>query len=83
MCLQIKDLLKLLSWICFDVFFSQGTTTDTDLKKRRPGFHQPSMDYLDEPGARQRAMSVASILTNTMEGKDQAIYFLHVQAMTS
>lgn len=33
------------------------------------------MDYLDEPGARQRAMSVASILTNTMEGEDQAVYF--------
>uniref|UniRef100_A0A674PGM0 Sodium channel protein n=1 Tax=Takifugu rubripes TaxID=31033 RepID=A0A674PGM0_TAKRU len=46
----------------------EGTTTDTELKKRRSGFHQPSMDYLDEPGARQRAMSVASILTNTMEG---------------
>lgn len=30
------------------------------------------MDYLDEPGARQRAMSVASILTNTMEGNDRA-----------
>lgn len=46
----------------------QGTTTDTDLRKRRSGFLQPSMDYLDEPGARQRAMSAASILTNTMEG---------------
>lgn len=34
------------------------------------------MDYLDEPGGRQRAMSVASILTNTMEGKDGAIYVL-------
>ena len=27
------------------------------------------MDYLEEPGARQRALSIASILTNTMEGK--------------
>lgn len=27
------------------------------------------MDYLEEPGGRQRAMSVASILTNTMEGQ--------------
>lgn len=53
----------------------QGTTTDTELKKRRSGFHQQSMDYLDEPGGRQRAMSVASILTNTMEGNGQAIYF--------
>lgn len=58
------------------VFFLQGTTTDTELKKRRSGFRKPSMDYLDETVARQRAMSVASILTNTMEGQDHAIYFL-------
>lgn len=31
------------------------------------------MDYLEEPGGRQRAMSVASILTNTMEGKDLTV----------
>ncbi|KAM7365468.1 hypothetical protein PAMP_016389 [Pampus punctatissimus] len=51
---------------------SPGTTTDTELKKRRSGFHQPSMDYLDEPGGRQRAMSVASILTNTMEELEES-----------
>uniref|UniRef100_A0A7N6A6I8 Sodium channel protein n=1 Tax=Anabas testudineus TaxID=64144 RepID=A0A7N6A6I8_ANATE len=49
-----------------------GTTTDTELKKRRSGFHQPSMDYLEEPGGRQRAMSVASILTNTMEELEES-----------
>uniref|UniRef100_A0A8C4GKE4 Sodium channel protein n=1 Tax=Dicentrarchus labrax TaxID=13489 RepID=A0A8C4GKE4_DICLA len=32
----------------------------------------PSMDYLDEPGGRQRAMSVASILTNTMEELEES-----------
>ncbi|CAJ1087617.1 sodium channel%2C voltage-gated, type I like, alpha b isoform X3 [Xyrichtys novacula] len=51
---------------------SPGTTTDTELKKRRSGFHQPSMDYLDEPGGRPRAMSVASILTNTMEELEES-----------
>uniref|UniRef100_A0A671YBS6 Sodium channel protein n=1 Tax=Sparus aurata TaxID=8175 RepID=A0A671YBS6_SPAAU len=50
----------------------EGTTTDTELKKRRSGFHQPSMDYLEEPGGRQRAMSVASILTNTMEELEES-----------
>ncbi|XP_030010970.1 sodium channel protein type 2 subunit alpha-like [Sphaeramia orbicularis] len=50
----------------------EGTTTDTDIKKRRSGFLQPSVDYLDEPGARQRAMSVASILTNTMEELEES-----------
>ncbi|XP_053170797.1 sodium channel, voltage-gated, type I like, alpha b isoform X8 [Scomber japonicus] len=51
---------------------SLGTTTDTELKKRRTGFRQPSMDYLEEPGGRQRAMSVASILTNTMEELEES-----------
>ncbi|XP_034720275.1 sodium channel, voltage-gated, type I like, alpha b isoform X1 [Etheostoma cragini] len=50
----------------------EGTTTDTELKKRRSGFRKPSMDYLDETVARQRAMSVASILTNTMEELEES-----------
>uniref|UniRef100_A0A8C5D8Q8 Sodium channel protein n=1 Tax=Gouania willdenowi TaxID=441366 RepID=A0A8C5D8Q8_GOUWI len=50
----------------------EGTTTDTDPKKRRSGFHQQSVDYLDEPGGRPRAMSVASILTNTMEELEES-----------
>uniref|UniRef100_A0A3P9MN48 Sodium channel protein n=1 Tax=Oryzias latipes TaxID=8090 RepID=A0A3P9MN48_ORYLA len=50
----------------------EGTTTDTELKKRKSGFHQLSMDYLNEPGARQRALSVASILTNTMEELEES-----------
>ncbi|KAM3857132.1 sodium channel protein type 2 subunit alpha-like [Diretmus argenteus] len=50
----------------------EGTTTDTELKKRRSRSRQPSMDYLDEPVARHRAMSVASILTNTMEELEES-----------
>nr|XP_061802342.1 sodium channel protein type 2 subunit alpha-like isoform X3 [Nerophis lumbriciformis] len=45
---------------------SHGTTTDTEVRK------QHSIDYLDEPGGRQRAMSVASILTNTMEELEES-----------
>ncbi|XP_054651563.1 sodium channel, voltage-gated, type I like, alpha b isoform X1 [Dunckerocampus dactyliophorus] len=45
---------------------SPDTTSDTEVKKRR------SVDYLDEPGGRQRAMSVASILTNTMEELEES-----------
>ncbi|XP_033954757.1 sodium channel, voltage-gated, type I like, alpha b isoform X2 [Pseudochaenichthys georgianus] len=52
------------------VLLPEGTTTDAELKKRR--FRHPSMDYLDEPVARQRAMSVASILTNTMEELEES-----------
>lgn len=41
------------------------------------------MDYLDEPGGRQRAMSVASILTNTMEGEHRSVLLvLSVQFST-
>ncbi|XP_061760681.1 sodium channel, voltage-gated, type I like, alpha b [Nerophis ophidion] len=45
---------------------SPDTTTDTEVKKRH------SVDYLAEPGGRQRAMSVASILTNTMEELEES-----------
>ncbi|XP_061691957.1 sodium channel, voltage-gated, type I like, alpha b [Syngnathoides biaculeatus] len=44
----------------------EGTTTDTEVRKQR------SVDYLGEPGSRQRAMSVASILTNTMEELEES-----------
>uniref|UniRef100_A0A8C0GF70 Sodium voltage-gated channel alpha subunit 2 n=1 Tax=Chelonoidis abingdonii TaxID=106734 RepID=A0A8C0GF70_CHEAB len=46
----------------------EGTTTETELRKRRTSSYHISMDFLAEPRARQRAMSLASILTNTMEG---------------
>uniref|UniRef100_A0AAQ5YSS7 Sodium channel protein n=1 Tax=Amphiprion ocellaris TaxID=80972 RepID=A0AAQ5YSS7_AMPOC len=55
----------------FHALFSHSPPSNTELKKRR-SFHQPSMDYLDEPGGRQRAMSVASILTNTMEELEES-----------
>ncbi|KAG2458945.1 SCN1A protein, partial [Polypterus senegalus] len=48
------------------------TTTETDIKKRRSGSHNMSMDYLADPTARQRALSVASILTNTMEELEES-----------
>ncbi|XP_043549833.1 sodium channel, voltage-gated, type I-like, alpha isoform X1 [Chiloscyllium plagiosum] len=49
-----------------------GTNTETDLKKRRSGSHQFSMDFLEDPMQRQRALSVASILTNTMEELEES-----------
>ncbi|XP_038645635.1 sodium channel, voltage-gated, type I-like, alpha isoform X3 [Scyliorhinus canicula] len=50
----------------------EGTNTETDLKKRRTGSHQISMDFLEDPMQRQRALSVASILTNTMEELEES-----------
>ncbi|XP_061092056.1 sodium channel, voltage-gated, type I-like, alpha isoform X7 [Conger conger] len=51
---------------------SLGTTTETEIKKKRSGSQQPSMDFLEDPVARQRALSVASILTNTMEELEES-----------
>ncbi|XP_064166777.1 sodium channel protein type 2 subunit alpha-like isoform X1 [Anguilla rostrata] len=40
--------------------------------RKRSGSYQPSMDFLENPNARQRAMSVASIITNTMEELEES-----------
>ncbi|XP_012511275.1 PREDICTED: sodium channel protein type 2 subunit alpha [Propithecus coquereli] len=47
----------------------EGTTTETEIRKRRSSSYHVSMDLLEDPTSRQRAMSMASILTNTMEAK--------------
>ncbi|XP_035382658.1 sodium channel, voltage-gated, type I like, alpha b isoform X2 [Electrophorus electricus] len=49
----------------------EGTTTESEARKKRSGSHQTS-DYLDEAVARKRALSVASILTNTMEELEES-----------
>ncbi|OBS63700.1 hypothetical protein A6R68_07761, partial [Neotoma lepida] len=46
---------------------SNGTTTETEVRKRRLSSYQISMEMLEDSSGRQRAMSIASILTNTME----------------
>ncbi|XP_070813048.1 sodium channel protein type 2 subunit alpha isoform X9 [Pituophis catenifer annectens] len=51
---------------------SLGTTTETELRKRRSSSYHMSMDFLSDPTARQRAMSIASILTNTMEELEES-----------
>uniref|UniRef100_A0A8D0G622 Sodium channel protein n=1 Tax=Sphenodon punctatus TaxID=8508 RepID=A0A8D0G622_SPHPU len=50
----------------------EGTTTETELRKRRSSSYHVSMDFLAESTARQRAMSIASILTNTMEELEES-----------
>ncbi|XP_072903534.1 sodium channel, voltage-gated, type I-like, alpha isoform X1 [Hemitrygon akajei] len=49
-----------------------STNTEAIFKKRRSGSHQVSMDFLDDAIQRQRALSVASILTNTMEELEES-----------
>ncbi|XP_064826824.1 sodium channel protein type 2 subunit alpha-like [Oncorhynchus masou masou] len=51
----------------------EGTTTDSEMRLKKRRSRQASMAYLDEPDrARARAMSVASILTNTMEELEES-----------
>ncbi|XP_063174321.1 sodium channel protein type 2 subunit alpha isoform X11 [Candoia aspera] len=54
------------------ILYFQGTTTETELRKRRSSSYHMSMDFLSDPTARQRAMSIASILTNTMEELEES-----------
>ncbi|XP_006867094.1 PREDICTED: sodium channel protein type 2 subunit alpha [Chrysochloris asiatica] len=50
----------------------EGTTTETEIRKRRSSSYHVSMDLLEDPTTRQRAMSIASILTNTMEELEES-----------
>uniref|UniRef100_A0A8D2JC52 Sodium voltage-gated channel alpha subunit 1 n=1 Tax=Varanus komodoensis TaxID=61221 RepID=A0A8D2JC52_VARKO len=45
----------------------EATTTETEMKKRRSSSFHVSMDFLEDPTLRERAMSIASIISNTME----------------
>ncbi|XP_075173399.1 sodium channel protein type 2 subunit alpha-like isoform X1 [Anomaloglossus baeobatrachus] len=51
----------------------EGTTTETEIRKRKSSCYQVSLDLLEDPTImRQRALSVASILTNTMEELEES-----------
>uniref|UniRef100_A0A8C2YHJ6 Sodium channel protein n=1 Tax=Coturnix japonica TaxID=93934 RepID=A0A8C2YHJ6_COTJA len=50
----------------------EGTTTETEMRKRISGSFHVSMDYLEDPALRERAMSIASILTNTVEELEES-----------
>uniref|UniRef100_A0A8C0ZPE5 Sodium channel protein n=1 Tax=Castor canadensis TaxID=51338 RepID=A0A8C0ZPE5_CASCN len=49
-----------------------GTTTENEMRKRRSSSFHVSMDFLEDPSQRQRAMSIASILTNTVEELEES-----------
>ncbi|XP_064862145.1 sodium channel, voltage-gated, type I-like, alpha isoform X2 [Oncorhynchus nerka] len=50
----------------------QENSTETEYRKARYGSYQASMDFLEDPVARQRALSVASVITNTMEELEES-----------
>ncbi|XP_062972515.1 sodium channel protein type 2 subunit alpha-like isoform X5 [Elgaria multicarinata webbii] len=49
-----------------------STASEIDSRKRRSSSFQVSMDLLEDPTIRQRAMSIASIITNTMEELEES-----------
>ncbi|XP_059709011.1 sodium channel protein type 2 subunit alpha-like isoform X1 [Haemorhous mexicanus] len=44
-----------------------STTTEIEIKNRRPSSYQIPMELLDDPDLRERAMSLADVITNRME----------------
>nr|XP_029489055.1 sodium channel protein type 2 subunit alpha-like isoform X1 [Oncorhynchus nerka] len=50
----------------------QGNTTEPEYRKARCESYHASMNFLEDPGARQRAFSVASVITNTMEELEES-----------
>ncbi|XP_035859706.1 sodium channel, voltage-gated, type I-like, alpha isoform X1 [Sander lucioperca] len=50
----------------------QADTTDTEYRQAGGGTHQEFMDYLEGPEARQRAHSIASVITSTMEELEES-----------
>ncbi|XP_022425651.1 sodium channel protein type 1 subunit alpha isoform X3 [Delphinapterus leucas] len=57
---------------CTALWIAMGTTTETEMRKRRSSSFHVSMDFLEDPSQRQRAMSIASILTNTVEELEES-----------
>ncbi|XP_030911846.1 LOW QUALITY PROTEIN: sodium channel protein type 1 subunit alpha [Geospiza fortis] len=49
-----------------------GTTTEPEMRKRISGSFHVSMDFLEDPALGERAMSIASILTNTVEELEES-----------
>uniref|UniRef100_A0A670JKB0 Sodium channel protein n=1 Tax=Podarcis muralis TaxID=64176 RepID=A0A670JKB0_PODMU len=49
-----------------------ATDDNTEMKKRRSSSFHVSMDFLEDPTLRERAMSIASIITNTMEELEES-----------
>ncbi|XP_044073556.1 sodium channel, voltage-gated, type I-like, alpha isoform X2 [Siniperca chuatsi] len=50
----------------------QADTTDTEYRQAGGGTHQEFMDFLEGPEARQRAHSIVSVITSTMEELEES-----------
>ncbi|XP_073401868.1 sodium channel protein type 2 subunit alpha-like isoform X3 [Dendrobates tinctorius] len=50
----------------------EGTTTETEVNKRRPSYYKISVDMMENLSVRQRAQSIATVLTTTMEELEES-----------
>ena len=57
------------SCICKNHLYLQADTTDAECRQASGGANQEFVDFLEGPEARQRAYSIASVITSTMEGR--------------
>uniref|UniRef100_A0A3P9I943 Sodium channel protein n=1 Tax=Oryzias latipes TaxID=8090 RepID=A0A3P9I943_ORYLA len=63
----------LLSKVALDKTFSQENASSTELQYRRPSAaYSDLMDYLEGPEARQRAQSLVSVITSTVEELEES-----------
>ncbi|XP_060112942.1 sodium channel protein type 2 subunit alpha-like [Heteronotia binoei] len=63
---------QLLPEVIIDKATSDDSSTTSESRQRRSSSFQLSMDLLEDPTIRQRAMSIASIITNTMEELEES-----------
>ncbi|XP_053804404.1 sodium channel protein type 2 subunit alpha-like isoform X13 [Vidua macroura] len=65
-------LINLILAVVAMAYEEQNQATLEEAEQKGPGSYQISMEMLEESAARQRAMSIASILTNTMEELEES-----------
>ncbi|XP_065606507.1 sodium channel protein type 1 subunit alpha isoform X13 [Cyrtonyx montezumae] len=65
-------LINLILAVVAMAYEEQNQATLEEAEKRISGSLHASMDYLEDPALRERAMSIASILTNTVEELEES-----------
>uniref|UniRef100_A0A673D0Q9 Sodium channel protein n=1 Tax=Sphaeramia orbicularis TaxID=375764 RepID=A0A673D0Q9_9TELE len=55
-----------------NIFFFQADTTDTECRQGSGGTYQEAMVFLESPAVRDRAYSVNSVITSTMEELEES-----------
>lgn len=65
-------------FVCKNCFYLQADTTDTEYREVDGATQQEFMDFLEGPEDRQRAHSIASAITSTMEGIYYTLWYDYI-----